>query len=641
MSRSIKIFWCARTQCCTWRSRPAAQPRTGQKSPNHNPRESHLQHEHLFPEALRNASMLTEAPHYRHTRTHVNSDGRKPALRKTSIRRLFKKEVRFRDLKDVPQTDANTVIPIDQPVIAELAGLCLEEQCGEVFELETRENISELEQPLPSYEDRWPAGHLSLYLSSDQPSLTLPHDVPSPISPVMLMSSGTASAIPFLVTDQEPITMPNLGPTYTVGSVWDMPPAYSVADSWVPPPFVFSRTLLKRSLPVISEERSKLLSLASAQGAPRSTSRTMRHSKSQQVRRSVAARKDARRGVVKKGDTVRRATKGPCYIPQAFTASAWHLSPDGNDQPVASENDACNACVDNQLLQRTTQPRADNTEATLLRSVTTPSLSIHRDDAQTIPKRSISVPLNPIAVKHSRFSDCVVPALNGVSVFYSSKTQCIIALPGSGNLVQLTNSQKIRRCTSHRPAAPKIWRPTRILSTSSQFSFTSRSYLSSDLDTVVDQSPSRNGSIFSSSYLPGEIESTIKQIPFENILRSASLDNPAFYRSARELLNVRGQLKERVQPRHKFQGGKFCASGAGSILRAAYPEVKCDRCTRVFRGPDRKVKVARHRRKVHGSRAKSVCRKLSQVRSSGRRFRSGLNVSELGKGGGHETEPRG
>jgi hypothetical protein len=177
--------------------------------------------------------------------------------------------------------------------------------------------------------------------------------------------------------------------------------------------------------------------------------------------------------------------------------------------------------------------------------------------------------------------------LNGVSIYFASKTECIMLIPGSNQLLQLTNSQKIRGSASYR----------------CQSSDTGLSSPCSCL-TVISRSCSLR-----------EIEHAFQQLPFTDIFRSASLEGPALQRSVQELIIAKKELAQQSEPQHKFQGGKVCTSGADSVLRAAYPEINCYRCQRVFQGPDRRRKFLRHCRKVHNVQFGSVNRRYSRLGS--------------------------
>jgi uncharacterized C2H2 Zn-finger protein len=204
------------------------------------------------------------------------------------------------------------------------------------------------------------------------------------------------------------------------------------------------------------------------------------------------------------------------------------------------------------------------------------------------PTRSTSEPsTQPKQHVRPTTQDPARAPLNGVSIYFASKTECIVLIPGSNQLIQLTNSQKIRGSASYRRQSSDtgLYSPCSCL-------------------TVTSRSCSLK-----------EIEHAFQQLPFTDIFRSASLEGPALQRSVQELIIAKKELTQQSKPQHEFQGGKVCTSGAASVLRAAYPEINCYRCQRVFRGPDRRRKFLRHCRKVHNVQFDSVNRRYSRLGS--------------------------
>lgn len=191
-------------------------------------------------------------------------------------------------------------------------------------------------------------------------------------------------------------------------------------------------------------------------------------------------------------------------------------------------------------------------------------------------KRSISAPFVCEQVeKEACPADITPPELNGVSLYYSFKTERIVLSPGGENLVLLTNSQKIRRCSSFR-AHVSVMRTQSVRSLEIIRSYTAR-----------------------------HIETLVRDLPFSDLLRSHSLETEKFYQSAKQFRDTKQAMDKLAKPRHRFYGGQMAASGRVSLMRRAYPELKCHHCPRTFQGNDRKRRLARHVRKVHPSRSSS------------------------------------
>jgi hypothetical protein len=162
-------------------------------------------------------------------------------------------------------------------------------------------------------------------------------------------------------------------------------------------------------------------------------------------------------------------------------------------------------------------------------------------------------------------------ALNGVSIFYSSKSNELYMPYGSEGLVQLTNSQKIRRC----------------------FSFQAR------IGILRTQS-ARSVDILR-SYTTKHRQTILKSIPFSQLMRSKSLETASFLHSVKQLEAIRAALGEAARSKHWFRAGKISASGRSAVMRVAYPTLKCSLCPRVFKGIERKHRYARHCKKMHES----------------------------------------
>jgi hypothetical protein len=190
-----------------------------------------------------------------------------------------------------------------------------------------------------------------------------------------------------------------------------------------------------------------------------------------------------------------------------------------------------------------------------------------------IPKRSVSAPFT-CQQEEGTFTVATytTPALNGVSVYYSTKSTKPALDPDGQRLIQLTNSQRIRQCCSFKAYLPNNCNSRRALV---HLNKSMRS------DTVK------------------RIGTLVKQVPFSGLLRSGSLEDSSFYQSVKLLQETKNTINHVAKARHRFRGGMMSTSARGSLLRAAYPEIKCDHCQRVFNGNDRKRNLARHRRKVH------------------------------------------
>jgi hypothetical protein len=240
-------------------------------------------------------------------------------------------------------------------------------------------------------------------------------------------------------------------------------------------------------------------------------------------------------------------------------------------------------------------PTASNSEQSS-RAPGSLTLSLFEKTSQDLVKRSMSTPLT-LAMLHSLFEphldgDCPArsasaphpqeqehhvsidsgqsgAALNGVSLYYASRNKTFTIEPDGTKVVQLTNSQKIRRRAS--------------------FNGFMGSCDANTLNNIM-------GTLSLSDSLR---EAILMDLPFADLLRSRSLENPALYQSVQQLKHTKKMMNEALRPRHRFRGGRISGSGKGRVRRAAYPPLKCDQCRGVFDGNDRKRKLARHRRKVH------------------------------------------
>jgi hypothetical protein len=168
----------------------------------------------------------------------------------------------------------------------------------------------------------------------------------------------------------------------------------------------------------------------------------------------------------------------------------------------------------------------------------------------------------------------ILPALNGKSLYYSTRSNHLVMSHNQQHVAQLTNVQNIRRYASAKGGID-----------------------------ILRSSTIRSNRSFTTTH----IQQLLKDLPFSDILRSQSLEDSAFYQSIIRLHDTRDVLIEMSKPCHRFCGGKVCSTSSRSLPRAAYPPVNCDQCRRAFGGMDRKHKLARHRKRVHGTN--SVTRK--------------------------------
>ena len=159
-------------------------------------------------------------------------------------------------------------------------------------------------------------------------------------------------------------------------------------------------------------------------------------------------------------------------------------------------------------------------------------------------------------------------ALNGVSLYYSSRSRVSCMDHDGEGLVQLTHSQRIKR---------------------------SSSFGVSGFNSARLNSPKRFHTVKDKRLLVAELA----KVPFISLFRSSSLESPCFYQSIQLLQATKSSIRKKAGARHQFHRGKVSLNGRASLMRRAYPGVHCDYCRRLFEGSDRKLKLARHRRKVH------------------------------------------
>jgi hypothetical protein len=197
-------------------------------------------------------------------------------------------------------------------------------------------------------------------------------------------------------------------------------------------------------------------------------------------------------------------------------------------------------------------------------------------------KRSMSTSLNRSQDGlNIGISDHITPALNGVSIYYSTKTQHIILDACGQDLLQLTNSQRIRRCSSFY---------------------------------IIQARPAHTSSV-KRSLTTRNVRDIIKNIPFANLVRHESLEKSSLLQSIQVLQKTRSSIRKAAKARHRFRCGKIPSTSQGTLMRRAYPELKCDHCNRGFHGNDRRLRLARHRRKVHACATSSSTRNKQPKRS--------------------------
>jgi hypothetical protein len=196
------------------------------------------------------------------------------------------------------------------------------------------------------------------------------------------------------------------------------------------------------------------------------------------------------------------------------------------------------------------------------------SSSVLANASSTSPTRSASATKAQDSILSVAAQVNILPALNGKSLYYSTRSNHLVMSHNHQHVAQLTNVQNI-----HRYASAK-----------------------GGID-ILRSSTIRSNRSFTTTH----IQQLLKDLPFSDILRSQSLEDSAFYQSIIQLHDTRDALVEMSKPCNRFRGGRICSTGSRSLPRAAYPPVNCDQCRRAFGGMDRKHKLARHRKRVHGT----------------------------------------
>lgn len=220
-------------------------------------------------------------------------------------------------------------------------------------------------------------------------------------------------------------------------------------------------------------------------------------------------------------------------------------------------------------VQHTTRPKR-NLKA-VQRSTSTPFpssvISGHDERADSHPTRGISLSGgNGTKQNNAAELDDGLPALNGVSIFYSSKDKEISMPIGHDRPSQMTNSQKIRRYFS-------LQERRRTIRSSS----------------IIRTCTMRN------------LRPLLKNVPFSRLMRSGSLEDLDFLESLKQLQAIRNAMDDAARSKHWFHAGQISVSSRSTVMRAAFPALKCISCPRMFRGADRKRRYARHCKKLHHS----------------------------------------
>jgi hypothetical protein len=174
---------------------------------------------------------------------------------------------------------------------------------------------------------------------------------------------------------------------------------------------------------------------------------------------------------------------------------------------------------------------------------------------------------------------------DAVALYYAARTnEMAVELEGHG-LVQITNSQRLRRGASFQ---------VRITS------MRVRSLQNVEICRTLTVK---------------RAESVLKALPFSNLLRSDSLEATGASQSLQILQKERAELNKTARFGRRFHGGKISASFKNRMVRAAYPDLKCAYCTQIFGVNDRKRNYARHCRTVHRTSLRDIQHKNSTAQS--------------------------
>jgi hypothetical protein len=227
---------------------------------------------------------------------------------------------------------------------------------------------------------------------------------------------------------------------------------------------------------------------------------------------------------------------------------------------------------------------------------------------RALSESSVSNPIENHPVLQSRPG-----ALNGVSIFYATTSERFIVNPDGQGVRQLTKALEIHQSCMRKP------------------------FRSSSLNELHHSKPAVR------TYTVKINPKLLQNLPFANLIRSASLEDANFYQSVQDLHNMRYIMKAKEKQRHHFRAGKLSISARDSVIRKAYPPLKCDQCTRVFTGQHRRRILAGHCKRMHGHAASksealgsprtSDCQtRRSDTRCSRLSRRGTKRVSRPGKG---------
>ncbi|KAF2795751.1 hypothetical protein K505DRAFT_359909 [Melanomma pulvis-pyrius CBS 109.77] len=191
------------------------------------------------------------------------------------------------------------------------------------------------------------------------------------------------------------------------------------------------------------------------------------------------------------------------------------------------------------------------------------------------PQRAISAPGVSGHLTDDMMPSALSGALNGVSIFYSAKSEQYIIDTDAENIEQLTKSMEIHQCSTRNPG---------------------RTSSLTDL---------HNAKTLTRTYTLKISPKHLRDLPFANLMRSASLEDADFYKSVQEFYDIRYVMDIKEKKQHRFQAGKISLSSRDTVMRKAYPPLKCDQCPRVFTGQYRRRILAGHRKRAH-RRAPSI-----------------------------------
>ncbi|KAH7063774.1 hypothetical protein BKA63DRAFT_526120 [Paraphoma chrysanthemicola] len=167
---------------------------------------------------------------------------------------------------------------------------------------------------------------------------------------------------------------------------------------------------------------------------------------------------------------------------------------------------------------------------------------------------------NPPGAQPSR------PPLNGVSLFYSSKSSQWVLEEAGLRMCQLTNSQKIRRSCSYK------------------------AYIYDDLHSISGTQHNYSMPREGCSHQVIQVSTYINR--FYTV---GSANGSRRFRKERPT----GKTNGRRSRRPHFQGGRLTGSHRRTLINVAYPEIRCVHCPRAFRGSNRRRNHVRHCKKVH------------------------------------------